>query len=160
MPDMQIENTLGAFQPLTPIPPTAVGVLPGQGPGSRILTVENGGVATILAGDWVELDATGTGAHVFAVKKGVHGGVVARAAGIALDQIAIGTTGRIIVEGPAVGKAGAAGVTVGSQVVASTVATDDGCVVAGTTAGTIIGIAVSAGAAVAGSPVNLWVMRQ
>jgi hypothetical protein len=160
MPDMQIDNPGGAFQPLVPEPPTTVGGLPGQAPATRMVDVLNSGAAAILAGDWVQLDATGTTTHVFGVKRGVHGGTVALRMGIAIDAIAVGAIGRVAVEGPAIAKGGAAGVTAGQLVVPSTVSTDDGCLVAGTTATTVVGIALVTAGAVAGTALPMWVMPQ
>lgn len=160
MPDQMIDNPAGAFQPLQAVPPTVAGAWPGQAPGSRYVDFLNSGAAAIQAGDWCELDATGTTTHVFGCKRGVHGGTVARRVGIAADAIAVGAIGRVIVEGPAVAKGGAAGVTAGQLVVPSTVSTDDGCLVAGTTATTVVGIALVTAGAVAGTALPLWVMPQ
>jgi hypothetical protein len=160
MPDQTIENPTGAFNPLQPIPPTTPGAWPGQAPGCRYVDFENTGAAAIQAGDWVQLDATGTTTHVFGIIRGVHGGTVARRVGIAADAIAVGAVGRVIVEGPAVAKGGAAGVTAGQLVVPSTVATDDGCLVAGATATTVVGVALVTAGAVAGTALPMWVMPQ
>lgn len=161
MPDQMIDNPAGAFGPLTAVPPATGGIWPGQGPGSRFVDVLNSGAsATINPGEWVQLDVTGSGTHVFGVIRGVHGGVVAKRLGIAADTILAGGYGRVIVEGPAVGLSGAAGLTAGQLVVPSTVSTDDGCLVAGTTATTVVGIALEAAAAVARTPVAMWVMPQ
>jgi hypothetical protein len=80
--------------------------------------------------------------------------------GIAIDAIAVGAIGRVAVEGPAIAKGGAAGVTAGQLVVPSTVSTDDGCLVAGTTATTVVGIALVTAGAVAGTALPMWVMPQ
>lgn len=160
MGEQQIENPAGAFQPLQPVPPTTPGAWPGQAPGSSYKDFLNTGAAAIQAGDWVQLDPTGTTTHVFGCKRGVHGGVVAQRVGIAADAIAVGAIGRVIVAGPAVAKGGAAGVTAGQLVVPSTVSTDDGCLVAGTTATTVVGVALVTAGAVAGTALPIWVMTQ
>jgi hypothetical protein len=162
MGDQQIDNPAGAFQPLDPdtsIPTT--GVQPGQAPSYRYVNVVNSGAVAIKVGDWVQLDVSGTASvNVFGVKRGVHGGVLANGIGFAMDPIAVNGYGRVITEGPALARAGAAGVASGVQVVGSTVSTDDGEVVAasspsvGQVLGTNVGGTIAAGALFA-----VWVAK-
>ncbi len=132
----QIENPAGAFQPLG-----AVNQGPPGHPGVTYETVYNSGAAAIPQHAWVQADLTGTAGHVFGCIAGVHGGTAAAVVGIALDAIPVAGYGRVCTAGPTLALAGAAGVTAGQSVVPSTVSTDDGELVAGTTVSTVVGIA-------------------
>lgn len=156
MPDQQIDNAGGAFQPLDTL--ATQGAEPGNAPGPRYVNALNTGAVAILESDWVALDTAGGLSHIYGVVRGVRTTTLALGVGFAQDAIAVGAIGRVIVDGPAVGRAGAAGLVTGAQVVGSTVATDDGEVVAasGATLGQVLGVNLG-GAIAAHTKFPVWV---
>lgn len=119
----------------------------------------NAGATTIPASQWVGLDLTGTGVHVFAVTQGLHGGAANSVIGVAIDTIKPGAVGRVCVEGPCTITAGTGGLAAGNQLAIDTNASHDGqLLAAGATpvVGTIIGMALATIAAGATGPAWLY----
>jgi hypothetical protein len=155
-----VENPGGAFQQTLEYPLNLVASTITQSPGSQMRVCYNSGATAIKQGAWVRVDVTGTTTHVFGVVGGAHGDTIAQVVGIAVEAIAVGAIGRVVVEGPAAGLAGAAGVTAGNLLSPSTVSTDDGQLVVASspTAGQVIGIALATQATHAGI-IPMWVFK-
>jgi hypothetical protein len=155
-----VENPGGAFQESFQYPLDLVASTIPQAPGSQFRTVYNSGSAAIKVGQWLRADVTGTTTHVYGVVSGAHGDTINQVLGIAADAIPVGGVGRMVVEGPAAGLAGAAGVSAGNLLSPSTVSTDDGQLVAASspTAGQVIGVALATQATHAGY-IPMWVFK-